>query len=262
MQPLVAFPALVSSLILLFYGHTLAGSVIPFEYRDGLIWVKVSADPNAAPLNFVLDSGAGASVLNLQTARRLGVKLGRQEKVRRVGAGSAAWRASGFHANVAGVPVSESPLALDLSETSEACSRPIDGLLGEDFFRGRIVEINFKARCIRLLDKTDYSQCCADMPLKLQDAAMCVQLSVDGSAPKWTRLDTGCDDSLHWVADTGGGYTRTSLQLGKERITNVRTTLHRSPIFPSEAGLLGNEVLSNYRVTFDGINRRLLLARE
>ena len=181
--------------------------------------------------------------------------------MQRVGTRASAWRASGFRADVAGVQVSETPLALDLSETSETCSRTIDGLLGEDFFRGRIVEIDFKARRIRLPDKPDERNCCAVMPLRMQSNALCVRISVDGSTRKWARLDTGCDDGLHWVSGSGNGYRRVSLQLGDEMITNVKTALHRSSIFPSEAGLLGNGILSNYRVTIDGISGRLLLER-
>ena len=234
---------------------------IPFEYRDGLIWVKVAADSSAEPLNFLLDSGAGSSVLNLRTAQTLGVKLGGREEARRVGASTSAWRTSDFHANVAGIQVSQSPLVIDLSETSAACSRTIDGLLGVDFFHGRIVEIDFKARCIRLLSKTNASGCCAIMQMRLDHNSMCVQVAVNGSSPEWARVDTGCDDGLHWVANTGRGYVQTTVQLGNERIFNVKTALHRSPIFPSEAGLLGNGVLSNYRVTIDRINGRLLLAK-
>ena len=56
-----------------------------FEHRGGLIWVKVSVPQSAEPLNFLLDSGAGASVINLRTAQRLGVKLGQRVDVRGVG---------------------------------------------------------------------------------------------------------------------------------------------------------------------------------
>lgn len=258
-RSLACLSSVVCTLLFILGGECKAARTIPFEYSDGLIWVKVTTPASARPLHFLLDSGAGTCVLNLPTARKLGVRLGSQEKVRRVGASAPAWRAEDFHASVAGIPISQSPLALDLSETSSQCSRTIDGLLGEDFFSGRIVEIDFRALCIRLLDKAEAAGCCAVMPLKLEHNAICVQLSVNGSALRWTRLDTGCDDSLHWVG--GSGYARTSLQLGGEKLGNVKTALHRLPIFPSEAGLLGNGVLSNYRVTIDGINRRLLLAK-
>lgn len=258
--------ALVGGLIISgLTGDIQAAQVVPFEYRDGLIWVKVSTlageGREPARLHFLLDSGAATSVLNLDTARRLGVPLGRREKVRLVGASASAYRVKDFKAQVAGIAVSETPLALDLSETSALCSRYIDGLLGEDFFRGRIVEIDYRALCIRVLDKADASGVCAVMPMKSQRGVMLVPLSVNGSVLRWTRLDTGCDAGLHWVAEARSGDVRTSLQMGRERLTNVKTTLHRLPLFPAEAGLLGNEVLSNYRVTFDGVNGRLLLAR-
>ena len=249
-------------LVLLISGIIRAETVIPFEYRDGLIWVKVESAASARPLNFLLDSGAGASVLDLQTARRLGVKLGSQERVRRVGADAGAWRVREFRASVSGIALGRSPLAIDLSETSRECSRSIDGLIGQDFFRNRVVEIDFKARCIRCPEKVDATRGGTTvMPLKIAHDVMCVPVSVDGSSPQWTRLDTGCDDALHWVSKGGSGYATTSLQLGNERIAGVKTALHRTPIFPSEAGLLGNGILSGYRVTIDAVNRRLLLER-
>ena len=69
---------LASLVCLALAGKARAASAIPFEYRDGLIWVKVKAEASAAPLNFLLDSGAGASVLNLATAQRLGVPWARR----------------------------------------------------------------------------------------------------------------------------------------------------------------------------------------
>lgn len=240
-----------------------AAQAIPFEYRDGLIWVKVSASggAGASRLNFLLDSGAGASVLDLGVARRMGVELGGKARVQRVGAAAAAWKARGFQASVGGQPLSSNPLVLDLSDTSAACSRNIDGLLGEDFFRDRIVEIDFKARCLRLPARANETGACASVPLKRERNALLVPISVNGGEHQWTRLDTGCDDGLHWVDGNGGGYAFTSVQLGKERLSKVRTALHRRPIFPEEAGLLGNEVLSGYRVTIDTVNGRLLLAK-
>jgi hypothetical protein len=253
--------AVLGGLLFVLCAHCHAGQVIPFEYRDGLIWVKVNIAASEEPLNFVLDSGAGSSVVSLETVRKLGIKRGASAKVRRVGANASAFRVSGFLADVAGVPISQTPLAIDLADTSQECSRAIDGLLGHDFFLGRIVQIDFKSRCIRLLDKAADRNCCAILSLRLTNAAMCVPVSVNGSKLKWTRLDTGCDDGLHWVAGTGNQYVRTSLQLGSERITNVKTALHNSEIFPGEAGLLGNGVLSDYRVTIDAVTHRLLLEK-
>lgn len=253
--------AVLGGFLGLLSGRVEAAEKIPFQYRDGLIWVKVTTAASTTPLNFLLDSGAGATVLNLDTARKLGVNLGKREKVNRVGASAAAWRVKGFNATVAGIAVSQTPLALDLSDTSALCSRRIDGLLGVDFFHDRILEIDYDALCLRVLDRVNERGLCAVMPLRMENNAMLVPVSVNGAVAQWTRLDTGCDEGLHWVAGLGGGYASTSVQLGGMRIAKVKTALHDAPIFPKEAGLLGNEVLSNYRVTFDRVNGRLLLAR-
>ncbi|MDB6072683.1 MAG: hypothetical protein JWO89_323 [Verrucomicrobiaceae bacterium] len=237
-----------------------SATVIPFEFRDGLIWVKIAAAGAQAPLNFLLDSGAGSTVLSADASARLQVPIGKPTSVQRVGAGVAAFRARDFQASLGGIAVSRTPLVLDLSHTSSFCCRAIDGLIGQDFLRDRVVQINFKTSTIRLLDRAEADEGAIVMKLKTANAAFCVALSVNGASPKWTRLDTGCDDGLHWVG-SGETASRSSVQLGKELLTNVKTAWHRSQIFPDEAGLLGNGVLSNYLVTIDAVKGRLLLRR-
>lgn len=236
-------------------------SGIPIEIRDGLIWVRVQAAGQDRPLNFVLDSGAGCSVLSANVAEELGVKYGRAEKVRRVESMTTARRVRDFQASVGGIRVSETPLALDLSDVSDLCTRPVDGLLGHDFFRGRIVQIDFQANRLRILEQADTSNSTTVLAMKVGQGAMLVPVSVNGSAPKWTRLDTGCDDGLHWVAGRDESYITTSLQLGDEHVHGVKTALHAEEIFPKEAGLLGIGVLRNYRITIDAVNRQLLLEK-
>jgi hypothetical protein len=248
-------------LLLLLAGSFCPAAQIPFEFRDGLIWMKVKAEGSREPLHFLLDSGAGSSVVDLTTARRLGLTFSGAIKVQRVGDSISAHRIAGFSAHVGGVAIQSDPLAVDLSATSELCSRRIDGLIGHDFFRGRIVQIDFKNRCIRVLESARADDACACIPLKVRNCALCVPVSMNGSRARWTRLDTGCDGALHWVDGAGGDDVHATVAVGPEQITNVPTSLHRSPLFPSEAGLLGNSILSNYRVTIDAVNGRLLLQR-
>jgi hypothetical protein len=183
----------------------------------------------------------------------------------------------GFNADFDGIPIKANVLALDLSNASKACGRTIDGLLGQDFFRGRIVQIDFASKCLRLNEKSDPCSCCASLPLRFCNDAMSVPVSVDGSKPRWTRLDTGCNDGLCWVSGLSrvpkaarvsvgisqacGASTCATVQLGDERIPDVKIALHGSEIFPGEAGLLGNGVLSRYCVTIDAITRRVFLTK-
>jgi hypothetical protein len=259
-------------------GNLLADPVrtLPFEYRDGLIWVAVESAGRS--LHFVLDSGAESTVLNLETARQLGVKLGGAQTVQTVQSRAVACRARGFIANVTGIPLCCDPLAMDLTRVSLSCTRRIDGLIGREFFRGRIVQIDYKARCIRVLEKSVPGPCCAaNLPLQLHNEAMCVPISVDGGNPRWIRLDTGCDDGLHWVAGRSKNSrakaasvafshsqnesSLTTVRFGNESVQAVRTVFHSDPIFEGEAGLLGNGILSKYKVTIDSVSRRLLLEK-
>ncbi len=185
------------------------------------------------------------SVLSLDAARKLPVKLGAAARVQRVGAEQRQPTASRVSARVWQALLSvKVDLALDLrGRLVEDCSRPIDGLIGQDFFRGRIVQIDFKAGRIELLDKVDAGSCCAVVSLKHRHRdIMCVEACINGfHAQKWLRLDTGCDEGLHWVSSALKGHAKTSLQLragASQR--NVRTTMHAIAIFPDEAGLLGN----------------------
>jgi hypothetical protein len=47
-------------------------ATIPFEYHDGLLWASVSASGAGQPLEFLIDTGAASSVVDRQTAQRIG----------------------------------------------------------------------------------------------------------------------------------------------------------------------------------------------
>ena len=258
------------------------GSVRVRGRRDGLRRegsVRVIPRAQSTPLNFLLDSGAGRSVIHLGTAQRLGVKLGTRETVQGVEGRCTAYRVDSLAATVASsIPVPREVLALDLSSASAGCGTQIDGLLGVDFFRGQIVQIDFSAQKLRLLNRNEFPASGAQvLPLVCRNDAFCVRVSVDHNPPQWVRLDTGCSGALEWVATdaklcraagtsvaTGGGsreHIHTNVLLGSERISAVKTGIHQKPIFDGEAGLLGNGLLSQFRVTVDAYKSRLLLDR-
>jgi len=253
-----------------------AASGIPFTYRAGLIWVQL--DGPGAPLHFLLDSGASATVLDLQAARRLGLKFGRRETVLGVNGRCFAYRVDGLNAAIAEVPLAHSMLAIDLSPVSRSCGQRIDGLIGADFFRGRVVQIDFAAQKIRVLAAGELPVAGAEViPLAVRNDALCVRASVNGHALQWLRLDTGCDSALEWVpggyvprnaagasiatAKGSGHAIETDVALGPERFTAVKTGLHEAPMFAGESGLLGTGLLSRFCVTVDTAGSRLLLGR-
>jgi predicted aspartyl protease len=248
---------------------------IPVEYRGGYLWLKVDAAGRSEPLNFVLDSGAASSVLDISAARRLGAKFGRRVAVQGVHSRTTARLIERFEAQAAGFSLPKSVLAVDLSAVSKTCDRPIDGLLGADFFRDRIVQIDFDAMAVRLLDHAQPSARCTVLPMKARNGTFCVPVSVAENPSQWMRVDTGCDSALEWVVnrtrtqrheDTSIGLTSArarsisaNVQLGDCALQGVKTGIHERPMFTGESGLVGIDLLSRFRVTLDAPGNRLLL---
>jgi len=251
---------------------------IPFQYRDGLIWLKVDVAGKSEPLNFLLDSGAGVSAIDLQTARSLGVQLGNRQNVQGVNGQGFAYRVNDLQAVSCGIVLPKSVLAIDLYRLSSYCKQPVDGILGVDFFRGRIIQIDFTEGRVRLLKKRDLNLAnCEILPIKICNDAFCVPVRVGGNPAQWTRLDTGCDAALEWVVSgierartsqtsialSGASvrYVSTSVQLGKQYFSAVTTGVHEEQIFPGEAGLLGNALLSKFSLTIDEPRSRVIFEK-
>src|SRR5262249_31635685 len=97
----------------------------PIEYREGLIWVQVHIPQQSDPLNFLLDTGAGVSVLNLDTANSLGLRAGNAVSVKGVGASSIGLWPQPLSAKAGDVDLSRNYLTLDLSELSKSCTCPV-----------------------------------------------------------------------------------------------------------------------------------------
>src|SRR6201993_410282 len=258
---------LMAPFVLFHPTRSAASAAIPFEYRDGFIWIKVNALSRKEPLNFILDSGASASVLDLAQARTLGVAIGKPEKVQGVNGQALAYEVDNFRGDCCGVTLSTSFLATDLKDLSDCCHHSIDGILGADFFRGRTVQINFRAHEVRLLKNCDFDLAsCEKLPIKVCNGAFCVPVRVGHSPIQWVRLDTGCDSALEWVRKqrprllskpeptepslSSEQFVTTDLQIGKQHYA-VRTVLHTEPIFAGEAGLLGNGLLEKFCLTID-----------
>jgi Aspartyl protease len=248
---------------------------IHFQYHGGLLWLKVDVTGKSEPLNFLLDSGASSSVIDLQTARSLGVHLGNRQVVYGVNGQGFAYRVNDLQAVCGGIPLPKSALAIDLRALSGSCRQPVDGILGVDFFRSRIVQIDFTQGKVRILEKCDPNLAnCEILPIRMCNDAFCVPVRVAGNPAQWMRLDTGCDAALEWVASkiekrrtngssiglTGLSVRRmnTSVQLGKQCFKAVTTGIHTEPIFPGEAGLLGNGLLSKFCLTIDQPGKRVI----
>jgi hypothetical protein len=253
---------------------------IPFRLRDGFIWIEVTVPGSRAPLNFLFDSGAQVSVINTATAQRLGVKRGRPVNVAGVGNTTTGFWPQTLDAAAGGVQLPGKYLMLDLGRLGEACTNAtVDGLIGADFFRERIVQIDFAKEVVRLLRERPVEAGTQSLPLQARPCGMLVPVQINDSKRQWVRLDTGCASALQWVTASvrpegctkrvavaltsfSVPVTQTTLTLGAVRFEAVPTDLQGEAIFPGERGLLGNGVLSRFQtVTIDAKRKEVILGR-
>jgi predicted aspartyl protease len=247
-----------------------AKAAIPFRFANGLILIDVKVASSTQPLTFVVDTGSEVTLLHSKTAAALGLKKSAHERIRGVHTAVTGCWIKNFNALAGGERLPQRVLSLDLNRLT---SLRIDGLIGADFFHDRVVRIDYKARTLEILQSSRLSG--ADVvPMHTRAGVFCVKASVDGAKPRWVRVDTGCVDAMHWAGDTSSRSThqltsalvhselrsqKTQVMIGGTVLRDVRTTFHRNAIFPGEAGLLGNGLLSRFTITIDGPENRLLL---
>ena len=252
----------------------------PFQFHDGLLWINVSVAKAEKPLHFLLDSGAEVSTIDRRVLQSLGIKFGPRVVVSGVQSTETGYWPQRVKANVAGEALPRRMLAVDLTALSDVCSEPVDGLIGADFFRDRIVQIDFRAQVIRLLTPAEAKEVSGEsLALDFRSCGMRVPVSINDHDAQWLRLDTGCVAALHWVANSVDptqcrpllaiglakvslSTTRVSARLGSEKFQNITADLHQKEIFAGEAGLLGNGLLARFsRVTVNAKSGRLILTK-
>jgi hypothetical protein len=256
-----------------------APAEIPFQFREGLIWVKVRVSNSDEPLNFLLDTGAGVSVIDWRTMTRLGLKAGRKVLVRGVQNTVDGFWPVHAKATLDGIPLPKDFLAVDLDALSRACKMPVHGLIGADFFRGRTVQIDFVEEKIRPLNSYRPSANAEALPLEIRPCGMCVPVAVNGGLPQRMRLDTGCASAFQWVtanvrldqcssqmaiglAAVSVPQASATVRLGTSTFENVPAGIHEKAIFCGESGLLGNGLLSRFRsVIVDAKEGRVVLQK-
>jgi hypothetical protein len=249
---------------------------VPIQYREGLLWVEVNSPKQNEPLLFLVDSGASVSVINLATARRLHLNLGGKVGVAAVGKKVTGHWPVRMPATLGAITLPDEYLAIDLRKLSSACEREVDGLIGADFFRGKVVQIDYAAEKLRLLDVPPSPSATVAVPLQSRPCGFRVAINVNGGKSQSVRVDTGCASAFQWAtaesveqcaSKPAVGLTELLIQqttttvcIGTRCVESVPTGLHKTTIFPGESGLLGNAFLARFgTITFDAKSGLLLL---
>ena len=131
---------------------------IPFELANHLVILKSRVN-KSRPLSFILDTGANVAIVRMTTAKELGLALAGTVTARGAGPGSqtgsrvrdATWSLVGLERFAQ--PVS---FTLPLPELPSALGRDVDGIVGGEFIRQFVVELDYQARLIRLHDPATF----------------------------------------------------------------------------------------------------------
>ncbi|MDR7256340.1 hypothetical protein J2X47_000501 [Sphingomonas sp. BE270] len=186
-------------------------TVIPFELADNL--VRISVDVNGQRRSGVLDSGAGAVLIDRQASKELGLSEG----------GSAGDAAGGGNEAKALMPVTISRLvagpfrfeklaayAVDLRNLSSSAGFPVDVLLGAPAFQNGTVSVDYARRQVTVDRSGATVRCASPIPLEIMHEAPVIEIDVrptgnDGPVRLKVLVDLG---TRHSSLVLGGAFVR------------------------------------------------------
>jgi hypothetical protein len=264
---------------------------IPFE-GENLIILPVRVN-NSAPMRFLFDTGAGISVLTAKTAATLKLKKADEVDAKGVGGSVQGFLAKGVSLSIPGVTVRNQSIAvLPIDFPCELSD--IAGIIGYDFIKEFVVEIDYEAKTMSFSDPQTYRYTGHGdlLPIVLDGNTPRVRARVDlaGAPPKegMFEVDTGSDgtlvinspfikkhallslisakvDSVHPGA---GGESKTidarlrKLEIGRYVIAEPIVTFSEDTkgSFAAEDndGPIGNEILGRFKIVLDYSRRRAI----
>lgn len=178
---------------------------IPFELVSKHIFLKIKVG-DSRPLNFIFDTGDQVAIIDLARAKELGLPLAGELKVGGAGPNSltgAYVKDSSF--SIPGLDGFSQPvrIAIPLGGMSHQLGQDFDGIVGAEFIKQYVVEIDYQASVIRLHDKNtfEYSGKGQSIPVALNFAGHPIidgEVTPEGQASVKGKfvLDLGSGGSL------------------------------------------------------------------
>lgn len=276
-----------------------AAVTIPFELVNKHVVIQVKVN-NSRPLSFVLDTGDKFAIIDLERAKELGLTL--QGEISAAGAGSerptgAFVRNSTF--TVPGLAGFSQPvnIALPVRHLAPRMGQDFDGILGSEFIKEFVLELDYQARVIKLHDKDkfNYTGNGESIPIKLNGAGHPIidgEVTPVGSDPVKGSfvLDIGSSAALilyspfviahHLIGPnlktikaigvggaggaSSGRIGRVSeLRIGSFKISNLTTMFSedKEGALASSAvlGNIGAQILNKFRLLLDYSHDRIIL---
>jgi aspartyl protease/PDZ domain-containing protein len=272
-------------------GHSALSIPFDFEFNQIVVMVRVN---DSAPMKFMFDTGAGASLLSARKAAGLNLKQVDSVKATGVGGSVEGTLAKGVSLSVPGAKVTNQRLVLLPLDFPFCEGKDIEGVIGYDFIKEFVVEIDYEARAISLYEPSSYRYSGRGdvIPLTITNtprARALIALPGKPSIEGLFEIDTGSDGALSinspfvnrhtllgalsaQVADRErglGGESKSvdgrlgNLQLGRFTIATpiVSFSLDTKGSLAAEDndGPLGNEVWRRFKLTIDYSRQRMIL---
>jgi hypothetical protein len=251
-------------------------AVLHFELVDQLIYLQVAVN-GSTPRRFILDSGASVWVIDAGQVAGLGLVTKGSGKIS--GAGEGKVDVNYTDSVVFGLPPMKTmvPKVTIIDISKAVPGQKVDGLIGYDFFAQYVVEIDFRAKIIRLYDPKDYKytgkgdRIRLNIRNKLIYVPATIKVAGHDAAEKEYLVDTGSsdtiDDDLVAQATTAKTGAVGGVGLGKQFkvvIGNVETFQIGKKVLNNLSGVsggqkIGNGLLHSYKVIFDYSHKEMIL---
>jgi len=264
---------------------------IPVSFIEGHLFTKVQIN-GGEPLDFIIDSGAGRTILAERIAKSL--ELPSHGEIATIGI-SGPENVSAVRIESLAMPGAtlrnQTLFAMDLSALEPFLGRTIDGILGYDLFVRMVVKINYKAQTMSLYDPDSFLY--EGTGERVQGKLVMNIFQIPGVIEDaWTgevRVDTGSSGALHlhtpFLKNTnfssknrkyieieamgGGGMSKLrrtlskGVKIGSFSFTNVPTDLPIGDVgafaVQESMGTIGNEILSRFSLYFNYSKTELIL---
>ncbi|MGD1840064.1 MAG: aspartyl protease family protein [Thermonemataceae bacterium] len=262
-------------------------TTIPFKLEGNHLMITTHINQSKA-LNFVFDTGAGATVINVQTAAQLQLKEGKQK----TSDGAAGKVSSKVIADatlqIGSVSLRKVDLeSAPLTHLEKVFGKDIDGLLGYDLLKQYVVKINYDKSVIEIYNSKKYQYRGSGKLIKIDvgdvpTAKATISLDGKNTLEGEFILDNGAGSAMsfctpyaekHQLQSTIGktykiksrGYSSNEATVSVGRLKRVEIQQFQfsevpvsiydtqSGVFSYKgiAGVIGNDLLKRFNITFD-----------